>query len=118
MVKTTQQLEYQRKRRKTKAGYIDRFLERAKQRTPDSDLTRDNLDVIFGEKCLITGVLFQYEKTYTAYHNALAPSIDRIDSQRGYYLDNVQIILSCLNRFKNDMPNEEFLELWSVLVAK
>ena len=96
-------------------GYADRFMERINLKTPDSDISREYLLSIFGTHCPISGRIFEYEKSYNAYHNALAPSIDRIDSKVGYYRDNIQIILSCLNRMKNDMPNDEFLELWKAL---
>jgi hypothetical protein len=107
--------EYQRKRRKSKQGYLDRFTENAKIRTPDTDITREYLETIFNDFCSITKVSFQYEKSYEAYHNALAPSIDQINPGKGYYKGNVQIVLNCINRMKNDMPNEEFLELWGAL---
>ena len=115
-VQNGKSIEYSRKRRKSKDGYCDRFMERVKLRTPDSDITREYLLNIFGDQCVISGISFEYEKSYDAYHNALAPSIDRIDNKQGYYIGNVQIILSCLNRMKNDMPNEQFLKLWSALV--
>lgn len=102
-------------RRKTKAGYADRFMERLKLRTPDTDIDRGYLMSVFNDNCAITNRPFEYEKTYNSYHNALAPSIDRIDSKIGYYKGNIQIVLSCINRMKNDMPNPEFLELWKVL---
>jgi hypothetical protein len=109
--------KYRQTRRKTKDGYADRFMERIKLRTPDTDIDRDYLMSIFGDHCVISGRGFEYEKIYNAYHNALAPSIDRIDSKVGYYKGNVQMVLSCINRMKNDMPNEEFLNLWKALTT-
>jgi len=106
--------KYSRDRRNKPEGYVDRFLERAKIRTPDTDLDRefftDKMD-----KCNITGRKFKYTNPYDCYHNPFAPSIDRIDSRKGYYKSNVQVILGCVNRMKNDMPNEEFLKLWEAL---
>lgn len=113
------QLEYQRGRRNTPEGYVDRFMERIRLRTPDSDITREFLlGLISTGKCCITDVEFSYTNKYNSYHDPLAPSIDRIDSTRGYYMDNVQILLSCINKFKNDLPNEDFLELWKALTEK
>lgn len=111
--------QYRDSRRKSKVGYVDRFMERVVLKTPDTDITRDLLEVLVeAGVCCITGVEFEYENSYDSYHNPLAPSIDRIDSKRGYYADNIQIILSCLNRFKNDLPNEDFLKLWKALTEK
>ena len=112
------QLDYQRDRRSSPEGYVDRMLERARSRTPDSDLTRELLLTMIADgTCCVTGTQFEYENRFNCYHNPLAPSIDRIDSQRGYYADNVQIMLSCLNKFKNDLPNSDFLALWKALTG-
>lgn len=109
-------LEYRNKRRSTKEGYVDRFLERATLTCPETDLTREYLLWLMEDgKCCITGVEFTYSNEYDCFHNPTAPSIDRIDSKKGYFKGNVQIMLSCLNRFKNDLPNKDFLSLWKAL---
>lgn len=38
-------------------------------------------------------------------------SIDRIDSNKGYTKDNVQLICSCLNSMKKDLSNDEFISV-------
>lgn len=106
---------YRQERRHTKSGYVDRFIERAKKHTKDTDLTRETVLDVFGDTCSITNKPFEYVNRFNSYHNPLAPSIDRIDSTKGYYKGNIQIVLSCINRMKNDSPNEEFLELWKAL---
>lgn len=110
-------LAYNRARRKTYTGYIDRFLERSKIRTPDTDIDREFLVQLCKETCAVSGVQFQYENPYECFHNPLAPSIDRIDSTVGYYKANIQIILACINRMKGEMPNEEFMKLWKALTG-
>jgi len=109
------QAQSQKDRRASADGYVDRFIERSRIRTPDTDLTRD----FFTDKmdvCAFTGVAFTYVNEYNCYHNPIAPSIDRIDSKEGYYSWNTQVILSCLNRMKNDMPQEDFNNLWAALM--
>ena len=109
-------LEYRNKRRSSKAGYIDRFIERATLVCPETDLTREYLfKLMEDDKCCITGMPFAYSNEYNCFHNPKAPSIDRIDSKQGYFKGNIQVMLSCLNRFKNDLPNEDFLVLWNAL---
>lgn len=44
-------------------------------------------------------------------------SIDRVDSARGYTLDNVVLCLWDVNRMKQDMPIDRLLELCRLLVA-
>jgi len=110
---------YQTGRRNTLSGYVDRLLERAKLRSPDTDINRDFLYKLFESqdgKCCITKKDFTYVNMYNCYHNPTAPSLDRIDSSVGYYQNNVQITLSCINRLKNDMPNRDFLNLWKALM--
>lgn len=104
---------YRRARRETAAGYTDRFMERAKEATPDTDITRRFMERLMAVgRCAVTGKRFSYKTRHpNAYHNPTAPSIDRIDSSRGYYKNNVQIVLSCINRMKNDLGNTEFLVL-------
>ena len=91
-------------------GYASRFIERAKLNTVDTDLTQDYLISLLNTgTCNITGIPFRYKNEFDSYHNPYAPSIDRIDSSKGYYKDNVQIILATLNRMKNDLPNDDFI---------
>lgn len=41
----------------------------------------------------------------------LVPSIDRIDNSKGYKSGNVVFCLWCVNKAKNDMTVEQFLEM-------
>ena len=54
----------------------------------------------------------QYENPYPSYHsNPWAPSVDRINSKEGYYMNNIQLILNWLNRAKKEYSQELFLSL-------
>jgi hypothetical protein len=57
-------------------------------------------------KCIYTGREFVY-----AYNESDKPSIDRIDSNKGYTKDNIQMVTTRANAMKNDMTHEEFLKL-------
>jgi len=39
------------------------------------------------------------------------PSIDRINSQRGYTKSNIQIVSARINQAKNDMTQDEFVQM-------
>lgn len=107
-------LLYQVERRSGPSGYVDRFMERSKLHTPDTDLTREFFE---GKmyNCSFTGYRFSYSKEGDYYSNPTAPSIDRIDSKAGYYTWNVQVVLTCINRMKNDLPQDQFEQLWKAL---
>lgn len=44
-------------------------------------------------------------------------SVDRIDSSKGYTIDNIQIVHKILNIMKRDIPNDEFIG-WCRLIYK
>lgn len=58
-------------------------------------------------KCALTGVTFDFERGDFR-NKPLGPSIDRIDSRKGYTLDNVQIVTVIANKAKNEYPVEFF----------
>lgn len=43
-------------------------------------------------------------------------SLDRIDSTKGYIIDNIQWVHKIINRMKSDMSNEEFI-MWCRLIS-
>jgi hypothetical protein len=57
-------------------------------------------------KCVYTGqeLIWEYNHNYKA-------SIDRIDSNRGYIPDNIQLVSQIANQAKSNMDEEEFLHL-------
>lgn len=104
---------YQEARRSSKAGYLDRFLERARKENPATDLTREYLDAIFSDKCSVTDVPFSFDrKKGTGFQNPYAPSIDRINSALPYQVGNVQIVLTAVNFAKNEMSMNDFVGVW------
>lgn len=107
--------------RHTPRGYASRFIERAKLETPDTDLTHEWIvNRLSSGVCELSGVNFDWINKTEYYHNPNAPSIDRIDSSKGYYKDNVQFILSWLNRAKGEFSMDTFLTLinstWKALL--
>lgn len=104
---------YQMTRRSSKAGYLDRFLERARMINPTTDLTREYLDALFGDSCAITNVPFSFDrKLGRGFQNPYAPSIDRIDSALPYQQGNIQIVLTTVNLAKSEMSMQVFTEVW------
>lgn len=66
-------------------------------------------------KCALSGVDVFFTRNQETYIQTA--SIDRIDSKRGYTLDNIQIVHKRLNMIKSSLPEDEFV-YWCHLVAK
>lgn len=100
-----------RQRRSTKEGRIASLYEKIRGRGYEFNLTKEWItDKINQGKCELTGIEFAYSDKIGR-RNPYTPSIDRIDSNKGYTTDNCQMILAWLNVAKMDMPNELFKEL-------
>jgi hypothetical protein len=70
-------------------------------------------DIVIPERCPVLG--FKMEHTG---HQDTSPSVDRIDSSKGYTPDNVWIISQRANRIKNNATLEEIKLLYEALLAK
>jgi len=58
------------------------------------------------KQCAFTGVPLEF---------GLDASVDRINSQEGYHVWNIQIVHKTLNMMKKDMPNDLFIS-WCRMV--
>ena len=58
------------------------------------------------ERCAFSGIEIFF---------GIDASVDRIDSSKGYTIDNIQIVHKTLNIMKRDIPNDEFIG-WCRLV--
>ncbi len=64
--------------------------------------------------------------TYTTQHNGKSKehiknkwniSVDRIDSNKGYTVDNIQLVCAIINRMKMNLSNDEFISLCDALAS-
>lgn len=90
--------------------------DRAKQRGIAFELSRPDIyERVRRGRCELTGILF-LDAIGTVKDRAFyAPSIDRIDSTKGYTLDNVRIVLSGLNIMMNTWGADKIHELSDAL---
>ena len=76
----------------------------AKQRNQEYDLSEQDIINLLekqNNRCAINGLSFSEYKL----------SLDRIDSNKGYTVDNVQLVTIKVNRMKSDFEVSEFIEL-------
>lgn len=105
-------------RRKNKEDRITKLKEvlrtaqtNAKKRGFECEITLEVFDAWLktqGEKCALTDIDFDYSCDDKYRVRPFAPSIDRIDSSKGYTFDNIQIVCVMVNRAKNEMTQELF----------
>jgi hypothetical protein len=65
----------------------------------------DILPVLETGKCQLTGLPFDFSPSEITFRNLYAPSLDRIDSNKGYSVDNCVACCSTCNRAKLAMDN-------------
>lgn len=72
------------------------------------DLTREWCEANWTGKCAITNLPFSFG---TQQHYPFSPSIDRVDSAKGYTQDNCRFVLFAVNSFKGTGTDEQMLQI-------
>lgn len=92
---------------------------RAAKQSREFDLTEEFLTTLFTQThCAQTGIAFRHDWDGGARQNPFAPSVDRVDSTKGYTRDNVQLVCWAYNVAKSVWPDEVVLEMARALVSK
>lgn len=89
---------------------------RALKRGLDFDLTEESVLKILCKqksKCYYTEENMTYNRD-----NKTTVSIDRVDSNKGYTIDNIVLCQVVINRMKQALTTKEFLELCKLVVDK
>ncbi len=95
---------------------IKRAARNAKKRDIEFALTQEDiLPLLRTGECPLSGYKFRY--TYGAY-DPYAPSIDRIDSEKGYVPGNVRIVCYLLNVGMNQFGLDVAADIWNAVLAK
>lgn len=94
-------------------GKISRLRKRAKKMNMDFDLTmvwmREKIENT--NRCEVTNILFD-NTIFDNGVNPWYPSIDRIDSSKGYTKDNCQVVVMIYNLAKGEW-DEDVFKKWS-----
>lgn len=107
--------------RESHHGSINTMLLKAKHRARKSNkintLVYADIEKAMNEQnwtCLQTGIPFDLRKGEG--RKPFGPSIDRIDSSRGYEPDNIQIVCTMYNLAKSEFDNDDVLKLAHALI--
>lgn len=99
-------------------SFFGRFQNNAKSRNIEFDITIQDIWNIYIEqnrKCALSGVDLVFFKGKK--NNKLTNvSIDRIDSNQGYLINNIQLVHKTINIMKNALSDQEFI-LWCNTVS-
>jgi hypothetical protein len=71
-----------------------------------------NLAEIQKYKCALTGVVFDIESKW------YKPSLDRIDSDKGYTLDNLRLVVWIVNHCRGDLTDQDFIDMCKKVARK
>lgn len=88
---------------------------RAKQKGMEFSLREEDIsDALAAGVCELTGIPFNFEdgRTWDS------PSLDRIDSSKGYTPSNVRVVLYCLNVMANTWGENKIIEIADAIVAQ
>lgn len=99
--------------------YLNHLRLKAKGRKGSINVTTADLIGLWDAqkgKCALTG--WQMTMTRRVGIVRTNASIDRIDSQKGYTLDNIQLVCVAANKAKFDLSQEEFVKLCRSVLAK
>lgn len=81
---------------------------RAKARGIPFRITTGDIREVYRDVCPVLGIPLKRNKRGSA--NSDSPTLDRIDSTRGYEIGNIQVLSNKANRMKSDATPEELLQ--------
>lgn len=101
------------------AAYSGRWRTSAKRRGLEYDVSRDWLEGrLAGGVCEATGLALSFEPHASAYRNPLVPSLDRLDTARGYVEDNLRLVCGWFNYARQDWPDALVMEVAASVVSR
>jgi hypothetical protein len=88
-----------------------------KRATLEKTLTvEDILPILQAGKCQVTGLSFDFSPAKDTFKNPYAPSLDRIDSKKGYTKENCRVVLTSVNDALGEHDDNDVLPILEALV--
>ena len=69
-------------------------------------------------RCAVTGIPFDFSKSFESKRAPYQPSVDRIDNSKGYSIDNIRLVCLAVNIAMADWGEEVFSSICSGYVFK
>jgi len=113
-------IEMHNKKTNTLDGFVALLFKdlthRAKYKGLEVEISREDIIKTYHVQkglCALTGIQMTYVRNGSEgwTNTSRNISIDRIDPQRGYMLDNVQLVCTLIGTIKWDFPQENFIEI-------
>jgi hypothetical protein len=114
---------YHAENRKTPNGRAKHLIADARKSDAKKQKFEINISVDWVEEklkkgiCELTGLPFDFSPSKNTHFNRYAPSLDRIDSGKGYTKDNVRVDLSSVNIALGQYSDEEMLPILEAMVT-
>jgi hypothetical protein len=91
----------------------------AKKRKQECTITVDAIEeMLVPMVCAVTGLPLTWEYGGDSAHNPWMPSIDRLDSSKGYVPGNVRAVCWAFNQMRGDFNDEVVMTLAKALISK
>jgi hypothetical protein len=91
---------------------------RSRKKGRNFDITPEDVLALYVERCPILGIELDWEVEGAKRASDSSPSLDRIDSTKGYSKDNIWIISLRANRIKSDGSPEELMAIAKALLNR
>jgi hypothetical protein len=82
------------------------------------DITIEDVRELYAERCPLLGIELNWETSGRKIASDNSPSLDRVDSSKGYVKGNLWIISWRANKIKNDATPQELLAIANALLAR
>lgn len=110
---------------RTRHGRIKSMLKTADRRSSkfedECNITYEYIDELFNkcnDECMVSGLSFNYLPVDGMKCNPYAPSLDRIDSTKGYVVGNVRLVCWQINLMKGEITDDELKKFCQAILDR